>query len=272
MKKTRLFLLLLFLTIASWVLWFRYGNVMPEWLSIAMSVWNWLVGPVAVVMMAQFAKEELDFEDPQGLHWIVVRVLVGTPMGCFGVTAIFLGLALLAFALWTLLVEKDPSALPFLLAFGTFVAGIALGGRMLYEAFFRTGPTRREVEEQKRLREERLMNPDWDLFQQVLGRPAPDLMKKHHGRGEEFEYPLPDGENLHITWTPIHRSEILPAEETGADADLFPFAWIVDGGSLFLLPGENTPDRIYFSCEIDGEHVELLAETPEEFFANLEES
>lgn len=271
MIKTRIFLLLFVLSFASWICWFRYGNIMPEWLSGVLSIWNWLLGPIVVISMAKLAKEELDFEDPRGVHWTFVRILVGTPLGFFGLIFIATGLGMMAFAIWAIYTSDDPKTFEFLFAFGMLSLGVAMGGRMIYSSFFRQGPTRREVEERQRLWDERLQNPDWDFYERYLERPVPSILKERYGEPKEFLLPFPDGEDLDGHWSPIHAAEMIFTRGAQADFDLLPFAWGTEGGFLFLLPGEEATDRIYQTDSDEGERFFLLYETPDEFFEALEE-
>lgn len=274
MKATWTFLAILLLSLLSWAGWFRYGNGMPEWLSIVLSLWNWLVGPVVVIWLAHLAKAELDFEDPKGIFWLLVRILVGGPLGFFGVVFILVGLSMMAFAIWAIFQEGEASTLRFLSAFGILAAGILLGGRMVYGAFSRSGPTRAEIEERLRLRAERLANPDWDLYERHLGRPVPEKLKEQFGTPEEFSFPSPfdDGESLEATWSPIHPSELLIPDEAEDGMEVLPFAWLAEGGVLFLLPGATTPDRVYLMDSGGGENVVLASPSIEDFCSLIRET
>lgn len=269
MIRTRIFLFLFVLSFVSWVSWFRYGNLMPEWLSVVLSIWNWLVGPIVIISMANLAKEELDFENPCGVHWTLVRILVGTPLGFFGLVFIATGLGMMAFAIWAVFTSGDPKTFEFFCAFGMLSLGVAMGGRMIYSAFFRRGPTRKEIEERQRWWEERLQNPDWDFYESCLERPVPAILKERYGEPEEFLLPILDGEDLAAHWSPIHASEVITA--TGAEADLLPFARGTEGGFLFLRPGAEAPDRIYLTDSDEAEKFFLLHETPDEFFEALDD-
>ena len=272
MIKTRLFLVFFFLSFSSWAGWFRYGNTMPEWLSIILSIWNWLVGPVVVIAVARLAKEELDFEDPRGFWWVLVRILVGTPLGFFGLVFIATGLGLMGFALWKMVSSGDATTFHFFSAFGLLSLGVVLGGQMIFGVFRRSGPTRQEIVEERRIREERLGNPDWGFYEKHLCRPVPAILRERYGKPDEFVLSFPDGEDFEAVWSPIHPAEVVPALETKGEMELLPFASGSEGGFLFLMPGVETRDGVFLADTDEADHVSRLFATAEEFFATLRES
>jgi hypothetical protein len=78
MPRTKVFFVILALFVIAIVLWFRLGNGFPEWLSGVVTVWIWLIGPVALIISARSAREEIHFENPRGLTGAIVRFLVCT--------------------------------------------------------------------------------------------------------------------------------------------------------------------------------------------------
>lgn len=272
MRIVFFFLAVLILTLVGWIAWFAFGNTAPEWLRMTLVIWCWFLGPLLVVLLGRDAKDELDYEDPKGPIWTLVRVSISTPLGCFGVISVLAGVGMAIALVHQIFIARDPEALDSLAGLGVISTFILFGGTLLIHAFKRGGPSRREEEI---LEAERLMvleNPDWEFYEGLLERPVPELLKKHHGQRDVFFVPFGENEGANAIWSGIHPDELWDFGEE-SEMILLPFAELLDSDGLFVLkPGAESDDRVYFLDQHaePGENLSLLFGSVEEFLESIE--
>ncbi|MEM1440735.1 MAG: hypothetical protein AAGF67_00230 [Verrucomicrobiota bacterium] len=272
MRSVYFFLLVFALLIAGWVTWFSVGNYAPRWFVYTLVIWNWLVGPVLTIVLARDAKDDLDYEDPSGPHWVLVRAIISTPLGCFGFVSILLGLVMAFFLFKGLIIDRDPELIPSIPVISVILLCVSFGFFCLRVAFTKDGPTRKEDEAAEALRLERLSNPDWDFYEHHLGRPVPELLRKRHGENEIFLVPFEDDEGANAIWSGIHPDELWDFEDE-PDLVLLPFAEFIDAdGFLALLPGADESDRVFFYDQHEdfGKNFHEIFASIEEFFESIE--
>lgn len=270
MIKTKISLFLIVCSALAWVSWFRYGNLMPGWLSGTFAIWNFLVGPIVVIVTARMAKEELDYENPKGPVWLLARIVIGTPLGFFGFLFILTTLSFGGFAIWRAFVVRDFDLVDFAALAGTLLAGLGFGWLMLRGAFRREGATREEIESSIREWEEHITNPDWTFYREHLGREIPPALLPVYGTRKEFIIPLPGDEFLEANWSPVHPSQLLSREETRLPYDIVPLAWSDETDPIFLMPGADEKDAVYLGEHGNLERIVPLCDDVERWIEQLD--
>ncbi len=273
MPRTKKFFAVLVLYIAVFILWGRVGKTFPEWLSVVVCAWLFLVGPVALFMTASLARDEIHFEDPRGFIGIVLRVLVGTPLGCFGIVCLVTGLAVIAFAAWSAWVKADYDMLKNVPGLLVFAAMSAFGWFVLRRALVGEGQTRKEIEKLKHARLAALLHPDWAFYAEHLGRPIPEALKKIYADPRQVQA-SPDlrgmkSEEESIEFEPLHRDYCVPAEESDLPYDIVPVATADDQNWIFLKPGKDETNQVLMADPEEPENIVILADSVETFLALL---
>ncbi|MEM9015909.1 MAG: hypothetical protein AAGC68_02760, partial [Verrucomicrobiota bacterium] len=132
--------------------------------------------------------------------------------------------------------------------------------------------TRQDEEALDAIRLERVEDPNWDFYEEHLGRRVPELLRKHFGESEVFHVPFGEDEGANAIWSGIHPDELLDFEDE-PDTVLLPFAELIEGdGFLALQPGAGASDQVYFYDQhaSRGENLSVLFESLEEFFQSIE--
>ncbi len=273
MPRTKAFLgvLTLFITISA--LWFRFGKTFPEWLSIAACAWMFLIGPVALFITARLAREEIHFENPRGIIGMVLRVLVVSPLGCFGIVCMVTGLAVIALAVWSAVVKADFAMLKNVPGLLVFAGMTAFGVFVLRQALMGEGQTRREIEKAEQVRQEALLHPDWAFYAEHLRRPVPDALQKLYLDEQRVQaiadFPEKDAVAELQCFEPLQRDYLVPAGESDLPYDIVPFATADDESWVFLKPGENETNRVLMVAPEEPEQIVILADSVEAFLAAL---
>jgi len=273
MPRTKIFLLVLTLFIVAAVVWFRFGNTFPEWLSIVLSVWIFLVGPVLVFATARLARQEIHFEDPRGVSGAVLRIIVCTPLGCFGIICMITGLAVIALALWLALIKGDFEILKNVPGLLVFAGMTAFGWFVLRRGMTGEGQTRKQIKEAEEARIEALLHPDWAFYAEHLRRPIPEVLKKiYEDPGKVLVcLNLSDTEQgeIWIEFEPLHRDYLVPSRESNLPFDIVPIAMTGDESQIFLKPGEDETNQVLMVYPEGPVLIVPLADSVESFLSAL---
>lgn len=273
MPRTKVFFVILALFVIAIVLWFRLGNGFPEWLSGVVTVWIWLIGPVALIMTGLSAREEVQFENPRGLTGAVMRFLVCTPLGCFGIICVGAGLGVFTLAVWSAWEKDDYSLIRNVPGLLVFVGIMGFGWCVVRYAMRGEGPTRKEIEEAERARLEALRNPDWDFYSRHLGRSIPNELRSLYGdpRLNSALPTLPDlqAEEDSIEFWPLHEDYLVSAEESGLPFDIVPLAMACDQNWIFLKPGERESNQVWMIDPEEPGDLIVVSDSFESFFSAL---
>ncbi len=273
MPRTKIFLLVLTLLIAAAVVWFRFGNTFPEWLSIVLSVWIFLVGPVVVFSTARLARQEIHFEDPRGVSGAVLRVIVCTPLGCFGIIFLITGLAVIALALWLALTKGDFEILKNVPGLLVFAGMTAFGWFVLRRGMKGEGQTRKQIEEAEKARVEALLQPDWAFYEEHLRRPIPEALKRIYDDPDKVLGCLNLSGTEHLEYSiefePLHRDYLVPSGESNLPFDIVPIATTEDESQIFLKPGENETNQVLMVYPEGPVLIVPLADSVESFLSSL---
>lgn len=273
MPRTKIFFAVLALFIAVFVLWARLGKTFPEWLSIVVCLWMFLAGPVVLFVTARQARDEIHFENSQGFIGLVLRVLVGTPLGCFGVVCLVTGSAVIALATWSAWAKADYSMLKNVPGLLVFAGMSAFGWFVLRHAMRGEGLTWREIEEFKQARIDALLHPDWAFYAEHLARPIPEALKKIYEVPRQVQaFPCLRGmesEEQSIEFEPLRRDYCVPAAESDLPYDIVPVAIADDQNWIFLKPGKDESDQIFMADPEEPGDILILADSVEAFLAAL---
>lgn len=273
MPRTKIFLLVLTLFIGGSVVWFRFGNTFPEWLSIVLSVWIFLVGPTVLFVTARLAREEIHFEDPQGITGTLLRLMVGTPLGCFGLIFLVCGLAVIVLAVWSALAKGDFTMLKNVPGLLVFAGMMAFGWFVLRRAVSGEGQTRKEIEEAAKARIEALLHPDWTFYEEHLRRPIPEALRKIYDDPDKVLVCLnltgKEKEEGSIEFEPLHRDYLVPSGESDLPYDIVPIAMTEDQSQIFLKPGEHETNQVLMVYPEGPVLIVPLADSVESFLSAL---
>jgi len=237
------------------------------------TVWIWLIGPVAVIITARSAREEIHFENPRGLTGAIVRFLVCTPLGCFGIICTSAGLGVFTLAIWSAWEKDDYSLIRNVPGLLVFVGMIGFGWYVLRHAMRGEGPTRKEVEEAERARLEALLNPDWDFYSAHLGRSIPNELKNIYG-DPRLKSALPTLRDLQaeedsIEFWPLHEDYLVSTEESGLPFDIVPLAMACDQNWIFLKPGEQESNQVLMIDPEEPGDLIVVSDSVESFLSAL---
>ncbi len=273
MPRTKVFFVILSLFVTAIVLWFRLGNGFPEWLSVVVTVWIWLIGPVALIISARSAREEIHFENPRGLAGALMRFLVCSPLGCFGIICICACLAVFSLAIWAAFEKNDYSLIRNVPGLLVFSGMMGFGWYILRLSIRGDGPTRREIEEAERARGEALLNPDWDFYSGHLGRSIPNELRSLY-EDPRLKRALPTlrdlkAEDDSIEFWPLHKNYLVSAKKSGLPFDIVPLAMACDQSWIFLKPGERESNQVLMIDPEEPDDLMIIADSLENFVSAM---
>lgn len=273
MPRTKIFLGILALFIAVPLLWARWGKTFPEWLSIVVCAWMFLVGPVVLYFTAKLAREEIHFQNPRGITGAVLRVLVISPLGCFGLICVVTGLTVIALAVWSAMMKRDFALIQNVRGMLLFVTMTTFGAGVLRYAFVVNRPTQEELEKWVRTSQEDLLHPDWGFYAGHLRRPVPEALKQLYQDRQKLAgfsgvNGLETSEEFQF-FEPLQRDFLVSAEESDLPYDIVPFATLDDEKWVFLKPGEDESDQVLMAAQEEPEKILELADSVDTFLTKL---
>lgn len=242
MRATRNFFLLLGGTIGLFLAWYFFHFRFPEWVNIGICLWLFLLGPALLILTAQDAKLEIDYENPTGLKGIFLRATVSSQLGCAGVVLMVAAIGVFALLAFQSIAKHDFSWLESAQGLGIFATMFLFGIGLFVMAMKRTGPTREEYEKQEAAYWENLANPDWNWYGRHLDRPVPEALIRFF---ESFTPRSDPDFELGFIPQPIKSHDCRKGADYGLEFDFLPIATDLDDHLFFLIPGRDNDDGIY---------------------------
>ena len=137
-------------------------------------------------------------------------------------------------------------------------------------ALFRRRYPPEKLKEMRRLRRQRLLEPDWVFYEQHLERPVPEALRDLYNDPNLMRdgcLELDDSGEVEIQ--PIDKQGLLDTRGF-IGHDVVAIASNGFGDPIYLRPGKLEPDAMYVTYH-DGEDTEMLAPNVDDFLRQLRE-
>ncbi len=144
----------------------------------------------------------------------------------------------------------------------TIIFSLMLLAGMGFLLFRQIKTIRLQQADAKRLFQQRLLAPDWQIYAEHLQREVPEAMKRLYAEFalllSEVEIPLVSGMTMTMTeFFPLDAQALIDQKQFQPENmafDCLPFATL-DGLDLFLRPGSDAANSVYL---FDGSEIELI--------------
>lgn len=239
--------------------------------------------PAVLVLKGRETLEEIHYHQLKGWIPTVLRMLLAGPIGCFGLCAILIGLAMPTWIVWNVF-DPQPefrgNAWAAIFQSGAFLLMLPFGWYLIKLSIGRGGGmTRSEIEAEEALYREQIKNPDFESLEAALGCELPGSYRAFFSgdpsiatlaidRLIEYNAPATDSESMEI-----EGGFLKPGVDAICNAEGFPDS---NGGHLLMLgdpavffDARSEPHPVYAISFDEPQERTQVADSLQQFIAGL---